>query len=1003
VVDVRILGPLEVVAGDRVLDVRGQKQRALLAILVVHANEVVSPDTLADELWAEEPPPSAAKTLQAHISRLRDALVGASDDSGALTLQTHGHGYRLVLGPEQLDSRRFADLLEAGRKLRAEGDAKKAAATIRRALDLWRGPALVEFADEPFAQNEIARLEELRLSAVEDRVEADLDLGRHRELIPELEGFVRREPLRERARGQLMTALYRSGRQAEALRVYQDGRRQLADDLGVEPSETLQDVERRILRQDPDLAAPRSGPTVRVGRREAAMPRWIVLAAALGVGAIVGAVAWTAINANPPTDAAGVAVLDPASGEQLATVPLGTSPSFVAVGDGRVWVVDADDRTLTQIDQATRSVRRTFSTAATPTDVAVGAGAVWIGNAAESSTTDRSGSLLPVSIDRLDPLTGDVAKRINLPVGPPGSDFDALAAGLSRRHVAATTDAVWVIGPDLAVSRIDPRSNEIVATIADLQAENIAAGEGEVWATSGGEVVEIDPVRNAVASRTELTEYGLSDIAIGAGSAWLADPGVGKVWRIETGSPGAPVQIDVVPWVASVTFGSGGLWATSEVADEVHRIDPRSNTAAMVGRVPSPRGIGAGDQAIWVAVARSPSAGAPLPEAICDPVDFAGPGEPDLLLTSSLSMEGGARVITGPLVDGIRYFLEQRGFKAGQYRVGYQACDTATEQAGQTDFFRCASNAKAFARNLKVVGVVGTWESFCADVQIPIANGAPQGPLAMLSPSNTADYLTLEDVMYPSGIRNYTRIVPPNRYQGSAQAGLVKALGAPNAFLLTAIDNVFDAGFSDEIRKTADAIGVPLIADREYDWTDVDPKALAAEVASAAPGAVIIVGVPDVETGEFIRTLRLALPPGTPVILPDVFAEADRLVELLGPAAQGVYVTVYGVPNSHLPERGRAFLEDFQRWSGGPAGPDLGAAYGAQAAEILLDAIGRSDGTRASVAREMFEIQIDDGILGPIRFDENGDLLESSTTVTRIDGDQFVVDRVCDRAGSCRS
>ena len=232
-----------------------------------------------------------------------------------------------------------------------------------------------------------------------------------------------------------------------------------------------------------------------------------------------------------------MAVLDPASGEQLATVPLGTSPSFVAVGDGRVWVVDADDRTLTQIDQATRSVRRTFSTAATPTDVAVGAGAVWIGNAAESSTTDLSGSLLPVSIDRLDPLTGDVAQRINLPVGPPGSDFDALAAGLSRRHVAATTDAVWVIGPDLAVSRIDPRSNEIVATIADLQAENIAAGEGEVWATSGGEVVEIDPVRNAVASRTELTEYGLSDIAIGAGSAWLADPWCGKVWRIETGHP----------------------------------------------------------------------------------------------------------------------------------------------------------------------------------------------------------------------------------------------------------------------------------------------------------------------------------------------------------------------------------------------------------------------------------------------------------------------------------
>ena len=252
--------------------------------------------------------------------------------------------------------------------------------------------------------------------------------------------------------------------------------------------------------------------------------------------------------------------------------------------------------------------------------------------------------------------------------------------------------------------------------------------------------------------------------------------------------------------------------------------------------------------------------------------------------------------------------------------------------------------------------------------------------------------------MYPSGIRNYTRIVPPNRYQGSAQAGLAKALGAPNAFLLTAVDNVFDAGFSDEIRKTADAIGVPLIADREYDWTDVDPKALAAEVASAAPGAVIIVGVPDVETGEFIRTLRLALPPGTPVILPDVFAEADRLVELLGPAAQGVYVTVYGSRTAtcrnavaHSSRTSSAGVADRRDRILGPRTvprpPRSSSTRSAGPTVRVLQSHARCSRSRSTM----------DPRTHPFRRERR--LLESSTTVTRIDGDQFVVDRVCDRAG----
>ena len=844
-----------------------------------------------------------------------------------------------------------------------------------------------------FAQSEIARLEELRLGATEDRFEADLDLGRHRELVAELEAFVAREPLRERARGQLMLALYRSGRQAQALHVFQAGRRVLADDLGVEPSETLQDLERRILRQDPSLDGPAAGPRPLLTLRgEPVASRWVILAGALALGAVVGVAGWTVIRQDAPVDAAGVAMLDPATGNHLATVPLGTAPSLVAIGEGGVWVVDADDRTLTQLDAATRSVRRTFSTASTPTDVAVGAGAVWIGNAAESSSGHLPGSVLPVSVDRLDPVSGDVVARIPLPTGPPGSGLGA-HPGFSRRHVAATTDAVWVIGPDQRVSRIDPRTNTIVATIPELEAENIAVGEGEVWVTQGGDAIEIDPTRNIVGGRSLITEFALSDIAIGAGSVWGADPGAGKVWRVGTGPGSTAIDIAVAPWVAAVAFGEGGLWATSEIADEVHRIDPRTNQSALVGQAPAPRGVDAADRSVWVTVARSPSADAALPEALCSPVHFDGPGEPDLLMTSSLSMEGDSKAVTGPLVDGIRFVLEQRGFEAGAHRVGFQACDTATAQSGKSDFFRCGSNAKVLARNLKVVGVIGAFESFCSELQLPITNVAPGGPLAMVSPSNTDDYITSDGEHYPSGVRNYVRIALANRFQGTAQVRLAHDLDASSLFLLWNHD-LYEAIFVDEIRAAAASSDIRLVGDTQFDSAEMDPVSVAAEVARAEPGAVIIIGGPDVGTGALIRELRAALDSVTPIILPDSFSLADELIELTGPAAQGLYVTLYGIPNSELPPRGRTFLQDFERSRGAPAGIDLGAAYGAQAAEILLDAIGRSDGTRGSVSQEVFRTRIDDGILGSISFDENGDLIEGPTTVLRLVGDDFEVDRV---------
>jgi DNA-binding SARP family transcriptional activator len=242
----RILGPLAVLDKGGELSLGGPKPRALLAVLLLHANEVVSADRLIEELWGEDSPEHAADALRVNVSRLRKAIPPD-------VLTTRSPGYVVQIEPDALDLRRFERLVEEGKGLLARGLAADASERLREALSLWRGPALADFAYESFAQSAIARLEEVRLAAVEVRIDADLALGRHDALVGELETLVAEHPLRERLRRCLMTALYRSGRQAEALEAYQDARRALVDGLGIEPSTALQDLERAILRQDPSL------------------------------------------------------------------------------------------------------------------------------------------------------------------------------------------------------------------------------------------------------------------------------------------------------------------------------------------------------------------------------------------------------------------------------------------------------------------------------------------------------------------------------------------------------------------------------------------------------------------------------------------------------------------------------------------------------------------------------------------------------------------------------
>ena len=222
--EVRLLGPVAVVDDDRVIDIPQRRQRSLLALLAVRGGETVAIDRLVEELWGADVPKTAVASLQNAVSQLRKLL-------GAETLVTREPGYALDVDRATVDAARFEHLLAEARAARAMQDEQTAATVLREALALWRGPALAELAYEPFAQAEIRRLEELRQNALEERVDADLALGRHDELVPELEAVVREEPLRERPRGQLMLALYRAGRQADALEAYRAARATLVEEL----------------------------------------------------------------------------------------------------------------------------------------------------------------------------------------------------------------------------------------------------------------------------------------------------------------------------------------------------------------------------------------------------------------------------------------------------------------------------------------------------------------------------------------------------------------------------------------------------------------------------------------------------------------------------------------------------------------------------------------------------------------------------------------------------
>ena len=571
----RLLGPLEVVDDGRTVPLGGAKQRALLAVLLLDRNRPVSTDRLIETVWAGHPPETAAKSVQVYVSGLRKAL-------GEGRILTRERGYELRVEQGETDADRFDDLVERA----AGASPREASALLHDALGSVRGRPLEDLSLEAWAAPEVGRLEERILAATEARVDADLEIGRQRELVPELEQLVATYPFRERFLEQLMLALYRSGRQAEALDAYRRGAARLRDELGLEPGRSLRDLEAAVLRQDATLDAPAEPPADQAVRRRRRGWKLVLAGSLVALAAAItaAAVAVTRGDASLESLPPGVALVDAETGHLRAHI---------------------SEKEIAE-----------------PVEVVAGAGNLWVWN------------LQPHSLVRIDPANGDITARVGSPLGgdagwylPDGGDI--WFAGLhdlarvnvdqgqevDRVHltdaegrfglvsVARCAGSLWVAdNEESVVLRVNPATGAVQARIHTLFPWPIACGEGGIWVGSNFVGLRrIDP-RTSTIVATAHTQDQYVSIAVGGGYAWAADETKGAVYKVDkNGRIVATYQTG--DGARQVSFANGRLWVSNTDAGTVTGIDATSGEIRTYRFGHPLRGIGALGDALLVELA----------------------------------------------------------------------------------------------------------------------------------------------------------------------------------------------------------------------------------------------------------------------------------------------------------------------------------------------------------------------------------------------------------------
>ena len=547
-IEFRVLGAFEALGPCGPMTLGGGKQRLLLAVLVLRAGEFVSRSALIDALWPEAPPASALQSLESYVSRLRAALRAAG--AAAETLESAPGGYRLRREGNRFDHELFIVLSSNARAALAADDAEAASDLAGQALALWRGPALAGIAEERGVRVDGAALEDRRLLVLETCAEAHLACGLDAEVIAELRAETSRHPTRERMHELLMVALYRAGRQSEALEVYREARDHLSQELGLEPGASLRELQARILRHDPSLerrrldrrppASPRATPRQR--RRGAARVALGLLAVVLAV--VVGAVIRADHNAGAsPIDGRlrvpALAELAVPSGTPRRAAELVAVPSDIAAGRRSEWVTSYDDGTLIRIDPATSAVVQTVSVGRGASGVAIAAGDAWVAETLEDQVARVSGA------------TDQVVQRIPVGQGPGG----------------------------------------------------VAAGEGAVWVADagGGSVTRIDPLSGTVLGTTRVGASP-SAVAVGDGAVWVALQGAGAVARLDAQTGQLVQTIPVGSGPSAITVGPAGVWVANELAGTVSLIDPADDNVVLTRAVTgSPSALAAVGNDVWAA------------------------------------------------------------------------------------------------------------------------------------------------------------------------------------------------------------------------------------------------------------------------------------------------------------------------------------------------------------------------------------------------------------------
>jgi DNA-binding SARP family transcriptional activator len=601
-VEFRILGPLEVLEDGRPLALGRLKERTVLAVLLLHANEFVSRERLIDELWGVAPPATARKAVNVYVSKLRKTLSGNGHDP----IATADGGYRLVVDSDLVDADRMRSLVTRARECMGDGEPEAASRLLQEALAFWRGPTLAGLALESIGRDEVAQLDELRLAVVMDRIDCDLAQGRHEQVLGELQVLVREHPLRERMRAQQMLALYRADRQADALEAYQQAWHDLIDELGIEPSESLQRLQQAILRHDPALEAP-TGTAAANGATPTPMPvddaapaalsprsrprrfalrrLYLVavgLAAVAAVAAVVAFLSTRRGGPQPPSSPVSYTgsdtsvVIDPST-DKFAPGPAGgVKPGPMAVVGHKLWIVTRGNAQIQPYDLRTQRESPPFPAGTSPYAIVGDANGAWVSQGKPFVTWMRH----PASYDTHQPYATPVASTRNIPIPLRGAGAEAYGGG----YLWVISDLPGRIGK--SVSLINRRTRKVASTI-DLgwQTTAITYGKRFAWIgayapqTSTALLLKLKPGSDRIEPLKLETRDGAGPlaVAVGDGSVWVVtsrgnllgvDPKTLKVSHSIGMSAEQPTLL---------TVAGGFVWTANHENYDVSKVDPNKN------------------------------------------------------------------------------------------------------------------------------------------------------------------------------------------------------------------------------------------------------------------------------------------------------------------------------------------------------------------------------------------------------------------------------------------